>query len=63
MPAFLYTGNVLDDEDTELLNICPKNLIPVAPPGTVPIIINSKAIICATANSTVSAVLCASNAQ
>lgn len=42
---------------------CPKNLSPVAPPGTVPRTIKSNAIICATAKRTVNAVLLATKAQ
>lgn len=55
-----YTGKVLE---TELRNICPKNFTPVIPPGIAPRIIHSSVIICATANSTVRAVLCSTIAK
>lgn len=59
-PPAPYTGRLLE---TELRNICPKNLTPVMPPGIVPRIIHSSVIICATANSTVRAVLCSTMAK
>lgn len=50
----VHTGSVLL---TELLNICPKNFIPLIPPGIEDRIMQSRHIICRTANRTVSAVL------
>lgn len=58
-----YTGSALVEAETLVLKSCPKNLRPVAPPGTMPSTMKSNAIICATANSTVNAVLLATKAQ
>lgn len=51
---FYYTGSVLD---TDRRNREPKNLSPVAPPGTSAITINSNVIICTTAQTIVNPVL------
>lgn len=53
-------GSVLDAED---LKIFPKNLIPEAPPGTEPKVIQTKIIICSTANIIVAIVLCKCKAE
>ena len=49
--------------DTEDLNILPKNLAPVEPPGIEPNIIHINAITCAIAHSTVQSVLSKYKAQ
>lgn len=43
--------------ETLLLNICPKNLIPEVPPGTIETMFRNKKITCATAANTVKGVL------